>query len=289
MVATPIGHLDDISQRAVQVLAAVPVVAAEDTRRTRVLLAHIGAAPRQLLALHDHNEAARSKMVLALLTQGQDVALVSDAGTPLISDPGFELVRLAAAQGIRVVPIPGPSALTTLLSVSPLPVERFFFEGFLPSKAGARQRRLASLLRLGVTLVLFESPRRLPDLLADVAALAGPDAQMVIGKELTKLHERILSGSVSALLARLQAEPALQKGEFVCLLAPSAGAAAAATSGAADQDQLLQLLLAELAPAKAAKLAARITGASKAELYQRALQLGGTDAGAADTEASEAE
>ncbi len=274
MVATPIGNLDDISQRATDLLKRVSVVAAEDTRRTRVLLEHIGARPDRLMALHDHNEGPRSRQLLQLLQQGEDVALVSDAGTPLVSDPGFELVRLVAAAGLRAVPVPGPSAVTALLSVSPIPVERFLFEGFLPSKASQRRARLQALLSRGLTFVVFESPRRLDGLLSDLITLAGPEVPVVLGKELTKIHEQVLHGRAGDILARVQADAGLGKGEYVCIVAPPERSAEAEA-----EDGVLRVLLAELAPAQAARLAARITGSSRSGLYQRALAL--ADAGGA--------
>jgi 16S rRNA (cytidine1402-2'-O)-methyltransferase len=277
MVATPIGHLDDVSVRATEILRSVPIVAAEDTRRSRVLLEHIGAHPRQLLALHDFNETARSQRLIEQLQQGSDVAVVSDAGTPMISDPGFELVRMARTAGIRVVPVPGASALTAILSVSPIPVERFYFEGFLPSRSGARRKRLQELRSIGAPVVCFESPRRIVDALVDVEAVFGADAPIVIGKELTKIHERVLSGTVTELHALLFADAALRQGEFVCII----GAPPRALTPDAALDRTLAALAEELPPAQAARIGARLTGRDKSELYRRlmGLQQGGADRG----------
>ncbi len=269
MVATPIGHLDDITLRAIDVLRSVTVVAAEDTRRSRVLLAHVKAAPRQLFALHDHNETERSRQLLHILEQGEDVAVVSDAGTPLLSDPGFELVRMVNAAGIRVVPVPGASAVTALLSASPVPVARFQFEGFLPAKASQRRKRLQALTLTGNAVIFFEAPHRLVEALADIADSYGKQCQVVIGKELTKVHERILSGSVAGLLAQLTDDAALQRGEFVGIIAPGGGAAPPDL----ERDRILTVLGAELPPAQAARLAARLTGMKKSAMYDRAREL----------------
>lgn len=269
IVATPIGNLDDITLRAVDVLRSVGIVAAEDTRRSAVLLAHIGARPRKLLSLHDHNEAERSKQLITLLQQGHSVALVSDAGTPLISDPGFDLIRRVRAEGIDVVPIPGASALTAVLSVSPLPIERFMFEGFLPSRDGARRKRLEELTRAPIAVVFFEAARRMRSTLDDLRDIAGASRELLIAKELTKVHERIEVGAIGALVERLQQDAMFERGEFVCVLGPPS---AEATSDAAQVDVLLTALCAELSPAQAAKIAARVTGRSRAELYDEAMK-----------------
>ncbi len=246
-------------------------MAAEDTRRSRVLLAHIGAKPARLLSLHDHNETERSTQLLALLQQGHDVALVSDAGTPLISDPGFELVRLVTQQGIRVVPLPGPSSVMAVLSASPLPVDRFFFEGFLPARAEARHKRLVELVALPVAVVFFEAARRLRACLQTLLPLVDADRQIVLAKELTKIHERIECGSVATLLQRRDGDEFFDAGEFVCILGVAA-------SSAPDQQvvattTLLRVLCDELAPAQAARIAARITGRPRRELYEFAMTL----------------
>jgi len=200
VVATPLGHLGDLSQRAVDILRAVPVVAAEDTRHSRQLLTHIGASP-QLLSFHAHSDPGRVERLLGILAEGRDVALVSDAGTPGISDPGAVLVRAVREAGIRVVPIPGPSAVATALSASGLPADRFLFLGFLPRKGPERERLLRQVADSEWTVVLYEAPHRLADLLGDLAAAAGSDRQAVVGRELTKLHEEFRAGALSDLLA----------------------------------------------------------------------------------------
>ena len=268
IVATPIGNLEDITLRAVNVLKTVPIVAAEDTRRSRHLLTHLGASPERILSLHDHNESARTAVILGILEDGSDVALVSDAGTPLLSDPGFELVRAAHAAGIEVVPIPGPSALMAAISVSPVPVDRFFFEGFLPSRRAQRRRRLVELDELGVSVVFFESPRRMSETLNDLGEVLGWERELVVAKELTKIHERIESGTVRA-LAEL-GDGLLGKGEFVCVV-PRANDGVADLGAAARR--LMQVLCEELSPAQAARLAAKATRVPRGELYDYAMRL----------------
>jgi 16S rRNA (cytidine1402-2'-O)-methyltransferase len=262
IVATPIGNLEDITRRAVNVLMAVPIVAAEDTRRSRYLLTHLGASPERLLSLHDHNESMRTDVILGFLRDGSDVALVSD--------PGFELVRAAHAAGIKVVPIPGPSAVMAAVSVSPLPIERFYFEGFLPPRRAQRRRRLAELHELGVSVVFFESPRRISDTLDDLGEVLGWDRQLVVAKELTKVHERIESGTVRALVDL--GDAFLGKGEFVCVV-PRADDGVTELGSAVRR--LMQVLCEELPPAQAARLAAKATGAKRSALYDYAMQLRG--------------
>ena len=269
VVATPIGNLDDITLRAVDVLKTVAIVAAEDTRRSGVLLAHIGARPSRLLSLHDHNEAARTEQLLSLLQQGHDVALISDAGTPLICDPGFELVRRLVDQGVRIVPIPGPSALTAVLSASPLPVDRFFFEGFLPARGAARRNRLVELATSSVSVVFFEAARRLRDTLTELIEIVGPDRQVLLAKELTKIHERLVHGSIAALIQRFGDGEFFEHGEFVCVLAPST---LARTVDEAEVIALMTALCDELPPAQAARIAARVTGKPRNELYAYAVK-----------------
>jgi 16S rRNA (cytidine1402-2'-O)-methyltransferase len=269
MVATPIGNLDDITLRAVDVLKSVGIVAAEDTRRSGVLLAHIGARPERLLSLHDHNEAARAEHLIDLLQRGHNVAVVSDAGTPLISDPGFELVRRVRSAGIDVVPVPGPSSVTTVVSVSPIPIERFLFEGFLPSRAGARRKRLEELESATVAVVFFEAARRMSDMLSDAKDIVGPERQMLLAKELTKVHERIEYGSIEQLIERLAETDFFERGEFVCVLAASQ---VRQTAADAQVDRLMEALGEELPPAQAARIGARVTGRGRAELYERAVK-----------------
>lgn len=269
VVATPIGNLEDITARAASVLRGVGIVAAEDTRRSRVLLAAIGATPSQLLSLGNHNESASSEGVLTLLLAGADVALVSDAGTPLVSDPGFELVRAAFNAGVTVVPIPGVSAVTAALSVCPLPVSRFQFEGFLPAKSGQRQGRLAALADTAVALVCFESARRLADTLADIVTVMG-DRQVFLAKEISKIHETFLVGSASELGARAVAERDFARGEYVLVIAPDARADESLSTAARA---LIRHLCDELPPSQAARIAARSLGIAKAQAYEFALSV----------------
>ena len=269
IVATPIGNLDDISLRALETLKAVPLIAAEDTRHSRKLLARYGIAAR-LLSLHDHNEQAASDSLLKTLLGGADVALVSDAGTPLISDPGFYLVRAARQAGIRVIPLPGPSACIAALSVAGLPTERFVFEGFLPPRPVARERRLSELASESRTLVFYESSHRICDCLAAMAESLGHDRQATVARELTKTFETIRDGTLAELLHWVQDDPNQQKGEFVVMVQ---GAPARAPVIDAVAEQVLAVLMAELPLKQAAALAAKITGLPKNRLYEAGLAI----------------
>jgi len=200
VVATPLGNLGDLSPRAAELLRTVPVVAAEDTRRTRNLLSHLGASPR-LISYHEHSDARRLEALLEILQGGRDVVLVSDAGTPLISDPGAELVAAVRTAGIRVVPIPGPSAVAAVLSAAGLPADRYLFIGFVPRKGTERRRLLARAAAEEWTTVFFEAPSRLLALLSDLAGEAGRDREAVVAREVTKLHEEFRAGSLEELLA----------------------------------------------------------------------------------------
>ena len=266
VVATPIGNLEDMTRRGADVLRSVAMIAAEDTRRTRVLLDAIGAVGAQLLALHTHNESAAVGRVVARLKEGADVALVSDAGTPLLSDPGFELVRACWQAGIAVVPVPGASAIMAILSVCPLPVGRFTFEGFLPARAGARRERLQALVTAADAAVFFEAPHRMAECLADLAALV-PDRRIMIGREMTKLHEQYLWGRPAELLAQLQDAGQL-RGEFAVVLSGAGDGAVAP-----DVRRTMTVLARELPPAQAARLGAELLGVGKRELYALALEL----------------
>jgi len=268
VVATPIGNLEDITGRAANVLRSVAMIAAEDTRRTRVLLEAIGGAGPQLIALHAHNEASVVGRILVELERGADVALVSDAGTPLLSDPGFELVRACWRAGVTVLPIPGASAILTALSVCPLPVGRFRFEGFLPARSGPRRERLRELAASDVAVVLFEAPHRVAECLTDCATLL-PDRELMIGREMTKRHEQYLCGVPAELLTRLRDAEQL-RGEFVIII-PAAETGAVA----ADVRRTMEILCRELAPAQAARLGAELLGTGKRELYALALALRG--------------
>ena len=272
VVATPIGNLADISARARDVLAEVDVVAAEDTRHSGTLLKHLGI-DTPLLSLHDHNKAKRAPLLVARLMAGESVALISDAGTPLISDPGFDLVRAARVAGVTVTPVPGASALVAALSVSGLPTDRFVFEGFLPAKQAARRERLGGLSAEHRTLVFYESVHRLKESLEDMAAAFGPQRPAVLARELTKLHEGVREAPLRALAEWAASDPAAAKGEVVLMVAGAPAAGAEALDG--EVERILKLLLAELPVKQAAALAAAITGLNKNPLYERALELSG--------------
>ena len=263
VVATPIGHLDDMSARAVEVLKRVERIAAEDTRHSAPLLARYGIAT-PTTALHEHNEAAAAERLLARLRAVGELALISDAGTPLISDPGFRLVRAARAAGVTVSPVPGPCAAIAALSVAGLPSDRFVFEGFLPAKAAARRERLAELAGEARTLVFYESSHRVRECLDDMAAVFGAARPAVLARELTKLFETVLDGTLAQLQARLAADPNQERGEFVLLVG---GREAGEDERLAEGRRVFALLREELPPARAAKLAAAITGAPRKELY----------------------
>lgn len=272
IVATPIGNLEDMSPRAEKVLSSVATVAAEDTRHSGRLLQHLGLR-KPMIALHEHNERDRVERVLEALQAGKDVALISDAGTPLISDPGYIVVREARALGIRVSPIPGPCALVTALSAAGLPTNRFLFAGFLPAKRSGRKSVLESLRREQATLVFYESPHRILDTLADMVEVLGGDRELVLGRELTKTFETFYSGAAESVLAELQSDPHGSRGEFVVVVRGAAADNRGQSDSGLDVDKLLVLLLAELPVKKAAKIVAELTGGSKNELYQRALGL----------------
>jgi 16S rRNA (cytidine1402-2'-O)-methyltransferase len=262
VVGTPLGNLDDLSGRARQTLASVDLVAAEDTRRTRGLLSSIGLN-RPLIAYHEHNELRQTERLLRELEQGRSVALVSDAGTPLISDPGYRLVSAAVGAGLSVVCVPGPSALTAALSICGIPAERFAFEGFLPRRSAARRERLAALRGETRTLVFYEAVHRVAATMADLVAAFGPNRLAAIARELTKLHESLDVGSLEELTARLGERIPL-KGEFVIVVA---GSSEERTGQMADAERIFELLHAELPAATAAKLTAKITGLSRREAY----------------------
>jgi 16S rRNA (cytidine1402-2'-O)-methyltransferase len=266
LVATPIGNLGDITLRALETLAAADVLACEDTRVTRVLLDRYAIRQRPN-AYHEHNAAEAGPKLIAALEAGKSVALVSDAGTPLVSDPGFRLVEQALAAGIRVVPIPGPSAVLAALTASGLPSDAFLFAGFLPVKDGQRKTRLAELAAVPATLIFFESPRRVADTLAAMAEVFG-DRPAAIGRELTKTFEEMRRGTLSQLAAHYAGAPT-PKGEIVICVGPPQGKADAPE----DVDRLLASLAAEMPASKAAAEAARMTGQPKQALYRRLLEL----------------
>lgn len=272
VVATPIGNLDDLSPRATRTLASVDVVAAEDTRHSGRLLSHLGIQKR-MIALHDHNEKDRAAGILAELQAGRDVALISDAGTPLISDPGYVLVREARAAGHRVSPIPGPCALVAALSAAGLPTDRFLYVGFLPAKRSGRRASLDLLSSELATLIFYESPHRILESVRDIAEVLGSGREIVLGREITKTFETFYSGSVAEVLAELERDPHGSRGEFVVMVRGAVAQSGSRREATMDVDRVLRVLLAELPVKKVAKMAAELTGLSKNELYQRALTL----------------
>jgi len=263
IVATPIGNLGDLSPRAVTTLQSVHAICAEDTRHTRPLLVQAGIE-RPLLALHEHNEDAQAGALVARLLAGDSLALVSDAGTPLVSDPGFRLVAAARAAGIRVSPVPGPCAIIAALSVAGLASDRFCFEGFLPPKSAARRARIAELVNEQRTLVFYESSHRIEDALADFSRELGPLRRAVLARELTKRFETVLDGSLAQLQAQLAADPDQRRGEFVLIVA---GAVDDADARLANGRRLYARLSQDLPPSKAARLAAELSGAPRQALY----------------------
>lgn len=263
IVATPIGNLADLSPRALETLRQVAAVCAEDTRRSGQLLAHFGVE-RPLIALHEHNEDALAQRIVARLQAGESLALVSDAGTPLVSDPGYRVVRAARAAGIPVSPVPGACAAIAALSVAGLPSDRFVFEGFLPAKASARRDHLVALAGESRTLVFYESSHRIAESLADMRAAFGDERPAVLARELTKLFETVLDGNLGELLRRVEADDNQRKGEFVVIVQ---GAGEDADAQIAEGRRVYALLNAHLPPSAAAKLAAEITGAPRKALY----------------------
>lgn len=272
VVATPIGNRGDISERAIAVLREVDRIAAEDTRHSGRLLAYLGIQS-ELVSLHEHNEDQRTGALLDTIAAGGTLALISDAGTPLLSDPGYQLVRGAHQRGFRVVPIPGACSPVAALAAAGLPTDRFCFEGFLPAKAGARHQRLEALQAEPRTLVFFESSHRIVACLEALAEVFGGDREAVLARELTKAYETILPDTLAGLRDRVSADPDQRRGECVLVVA---GAPAVATSDA-EQDRVLGVLLEELSVKQAAALAARILDAPRNACYQRALTLRNND------------
>jgi 16S rRNA (cytidine1402-2'-O)-methyltransferase len=268
VIATPIGNLADLSERARKSLSEADLIAAEDTRHTLVLLRAIGVS-RPLVSLHTHNEAQRVPQIIAQLQTGSVVALVSDAGTPLLSDPGFELVQQATSAGIEVRSIPGPSAITAALAVAGLPTTRFCFEGFLPARSRERRAALLALASEPRTLVFFEAPHRIAASLADLAAAFGAGRRAVVARELTKLHESLYRGTLATLAAQAAADPNFQRGEITLVVAGAPRASAQADPQLLKRT--LAVLLNELPPGKAAALAAQLTGAKRSEAYAMAI------------------
>jgi 16S rRNA (cytidine1402-2'-O)-methyltransferase len=263
VIATPIGNLRDLSPRALDTLRNVSAICAEDTRHTRQLLAHYGLE-RPLVALHEHNEEQLADKLVARLQAGESLGLVSDAGTPLVSDPGFRLVRAARAAGIAVSPVPGACAFVAALSVAGLPSDRLVFEGFLPAKGNARRERLAPLASETRTLAFYESAHRIEETLADMAAIFGAQRRAVIARELTKLFETVLDGTLEDLQARVAADANQRKGEFVVLVE---GAGEDEDARLAEGRRLYAKLGEHLPPSTAAKLAAELSGAPRKALY----------------------
>lgn len=271
VVATPIGNLSDITLRALDVLNTADTIAAEDTRNTKHLLQHHGINDARLLALHQHNERGAAEKVVALLEQGLSVALVTDAGTPAVSDPGAILVAAVREAGFRVIPIPGASAVVSALSASGLSTPHFLFYGFLPNKSSARCSTLQTLVEHPYTLVFYEAPHRILDCTKDLLAVFGSERDIVFAREITKLFESIHRCKLGAALAWLESDPNNLRGEFVLLVSgatPQAGLDA-------ETERTLSLLLQELPLKQAVQLAVKITGGNKNELYERALALKG--------------
>lgn len=274
VLATPIGNVGDISLRALQVLSIADAVACEDTRNTGQFLSRLGLS-KQLIAAHQHNEREVADKLIARLNAGERIALVSDAGTPGISDPGARIVDAMLAAGVRVIPIPGASAVVSALSVSGIVNDCFHFVGFLPARAKQRDNVLVGLAGLDATLVFYEAPHRITETVEALAAQLGPDRQIVLGRELTKLFEQVHRCRLADAAAWLAADPNRLRGEFVIVVE---GAAAEADSDAAEAERVLTILLAECPVKQATALAAQITGMKKNMLYDMALRMKGQGA-----------
>lgn len=269
VVATPIGNLEDISERARRVLREVDLIAAEDTRHSRGLLAHLGVS-RPMLSLHEHNERGQVELLLAALAEGRSIALVADAGTPLISDPGYVLVREVRRRGYRVVPIPGPSALICALSVAGLPTSAFVFEGFPPREAAKRLEWLRRFAREPRTLVFYEASHRILDSLRDLVIVMGAGREARLARELTKIYETILDGTLEELVRRLEQDPEQRRGEFVVLVA-GAPVESGQDEGLQEALRILALLRRQLPMKQALGLTVEITGVKRNRLYREAL------------------
>jgi len=269
IVATPIGNLSDLTQRAIDTLTGVDVIACEDTRHTQRLLTAF-SIKNKTISMHDHNERQRQEQIAKMLQEGKSIALVSDAGTPLISDPGFHLVRHCRQLGLKVSPIPGACAAIAALSTAGLPTDRFSFEGFLPSKSGARQKVLMELANEPRTMVFYDAPRRAIDTVADIVEVLGGERYVVMARELTKTFETIHSDSAENLLAWLSLDPNQLKGEMVLIIE---GHKAEVNEISPQITETLKLLVKELPPKKACAIAAQIYGVKKNTLYDLALSL----------------
>ena len=270
IVATPIGNLNDITLRAIEVLKNVDIVLVEDTRQSKKLFANFEIST-PMMAFHDHNEREKTKAIIGEIHSGKSIALISDAGTPLISDPGYFLVAQAKKTGIDVIPIPGPSALISALSVSGMASDSFTFFGFLPSKQSARVKFLQKRTSLNETSIYYESPKRILATLKDMLAIFGRGREVCLAKELTKSFETIHTDKIPSLIEYLTSDPTHQKGEFVILV--SATDKIDRTEAESKLDSLLPILCAEMGASKAAKLAAKITGIDKKKCYKRAIDL----------------
>lgn len=268
VIATPIGNRSDITLRAIEILKTVDLIAAEDTRHSISLLQYLGIS-KPLLSLHEHNEQEETKKLVLRLLQGDSIGLISDAGTPLISDPGYHLISAVRSEGIKIIPIPGACAAITALSVAGLPTDRFIFEGFLPVKT--RKQRLEALVDETRTMIFYEAPHRIKELLGDMKKMFGGERQVVIARELTKLFETIYGGSLDHVIDWMLNDANQQKGEFVIIVKGSEKVREEKTTTPADT--ILKLLLNELPVKKAAELTAKITGKRKNDLYQQALKL----------------
>ena len=269
IVATPIGNIDDISARAIEVLGAVDVIAAEDTRHSKLLLNRLGIS-NKLVAYHDNNDEYVSAKFIESLSEGQSIALISDAGTPLISDPGYKLVKLARELGISVLPIPGASAITAALSVAGLPTDRFCFEGFLPAKTAAREQRLANLSKESRTLVFYEAPHRISAALQSFGKVLGQDRLVFLGREITKKFESHFYGTIGEAYVWLNSDSDNQRGEFVIVLS-GVEPEEALDENNLEAFRIAQLLEGDLSLKRAVALASEITGVRKNQLYQAML------------------
>ena len=272
VVATPIGNRDDISRRALDLLKSVDLIAAEDTRHSQKLLQHYAIATR-LLAYHDHASERQAAKIIAALESGLNVALISDAGTPLISDPGYRLVRELRQRGMQVCPVPGASALICALSAAGLPTDRFSFEGFLPAKSAARRQAFEKMRSSAHTSVFYESPHRILESLHDAVVILGADREAVLARELTKTYETFLGSTLGEISARVEADDNQRRGELVLMLRGVDPRSESDAELDAESERVLGLLLAELPPKKAAKLASQITGVPTKILYSKAVEL----------------
>jgi len=273
VVATPIGNLGDITARALEVLGNVDVIAAEDTRRARLLLSHFNIS-KPMVAYHDHSDNHRVDQLMAELAEGKNVALLSDAGTPLVSDPGYRLVRRALEEGMNVTTLPGACAAIAALSMAGLPSDRFVFEGFLPSKAAARRAHLESLKQEPRTLIFYESPRRIQAMLSDVVEVMGAARELVVTREITKTHETLLRGTAADVLHRVSNDPEQQLGEIVVLIH---GAGEDADADATRAHQMMGILVEQMPVKTAAKVAEQLSGLPRNLLYKTGLALTRSD------------